>query len=63
VSQAELDHILVPFSETRDLGAGLGLALCKTMLDKQGIPFEALAFPESGIVYTIKLPTHKEEQQ
>lgn len=62
VSQAELDHILVPFSETRDLGAGLGLALCKTMLDKQGIPFEALAFPETGIVYTIKLPTHKEEQ-
>lgn len=61
VSQAELDHILVPFSETRDLGAGLGLALCKTMLEKQGIPFEARAVPEAGIIYTIKLPTHKEE--
>ena len=63
VSQTELDHIMVPFSETRDLGAGLGLALCKTMLQKQGIPFEALAIPEAGIVYTITLPTHKEEQQ
>lgn len=63
VTQAELDHILVPFSETRDLGAGLGLALCKTMLEKQGIPFVALAVPEAGIIYTIKLPTHKEEQQ
>ncbi len=63
VTQAELDHILVPFSETRDLGAGLGLALCKTMMEKQGIPFVALAVPESGIIYTIKLPTHKEEQQ
>ncbi len=63
VSQTELDHILVPFSDTRDLGAGLGLALCKTMLDKQGIPFNALAAPEAGIIYTIELPTHKEEQQ
>ncbi len=61
VSQTELDHILVPFSETRDLGAGLGLALCKTMLEKQGIPFEAQAVPDTGIIYIIKLPTHKEE--
>ena len=63
LSQAELDHILVPFSETRDLGAGLGLALCKTMLEKQGIPFEARVGTEAGVIYTITLPTHKEEQQ
>ena len=62
ISQAELDHLLVPFSETRDLGAGLGLALCKTMLEKQGIPFVALADEYSGIHYTITLPTSKEEQ-
>ncbi len=62
ISQAELDHLLVPFSETRDLGAGLGLALCKTMLEKQGIPFVALADEHAGIKYTITLPTRKEEQ-
>jgi signal transduction histidine kinase len=62
ISQAELDHLLVPFSETRDLGAGLGLALCKTMLDKQGIPFVAQADEYNGIHYTITLPTLKEEQ-
>ena len=61
ISQTELDHLLVPFSETRDLGAGLGLALCKTMLEKQGIPFVALADENSGIHYTITLPTSKEE--
>lgn len=61
ISQAELDHLLVPFSETRDLGAGLGLALCKTMLEKQSIPFVALADEQSGIHYTITLPTSKEE--
>ena len=61
VSQAELDHLLVPFSETRDMGAGLGLALCKTMLEKQGIPFVAQADLHEGIRYTITLPTRKEE--
>ena len=62
ISQAELDHLLVPFSETRELGAGLGLALCKTMLEKQGTPFVAQAGQDDGIRYTITLPTRKEEQ-
>lgn len=62
ISQAELDRLLVPFSESRDLGAGLGLALCKTMLEKQGITFVAHADEQDGIRYTITLPTHKEEQ-
>ena len=62
VSQEELDAMLTPFSSTQDLGAGLGLALCKTMLDKQGIPFSAEALPDSGVIYTIILPTRKEEQ-
>jgi K+-sensing histidine kinase KdpD len=62
ISQSELNRLLVPFSETRDLGAGLGLALCKTMLEKQGIPFLARAGEHDGIHYTITLPTHKEEQ-
>jgi hypothetical protein len=38
------------------------MALSKTMLEKQGIPFVAQADTESGIRYTITLPTHKEEQ-
>ena len=62
ITQPELDHLLVPFSETHDLGAGLALALCKTMLDKQGIPFVAQADEHEGIRYTITLPTRKEEQ-
>ncbi len=61
ISQTELDWLLVPFSETRDLGAGLGLALCKSMLEKQGIPFVAEANVQNGIRYTITLPTRKED--
>ena len=63
LSQEALDTLLVPFSSTLELGSGLGLALCKTMLEKQGIPFSAQLLPERGIEYTILLPTRKEEQR
>jgi signal transduction histidine kinase len=62
VSQEELDSLLTPFAITHDLGTGLGLALCRTMLEKQDIPLIVIAPPEGGITYTITLPTRKEEQ-
>jgi signal transduction histidine kinase len=62
VAQAELDMLLSPFAITHDMGTGFGLALCKTMLDKQGIPLDVIAPPEGGITYTITLPIRKEEQ-
>jgi hypothetical protein len=62
LSQEALDALLVPFSTTLELGSGLGLALCKTMLEKQGIPFRAQLLPEQGIEYTIILPTRQEDQ-
>lgn len=62
VSQEELEELLTPFAITHDMGNGLGLALCRTMLEKQGIPLLVVAPPEGGIIYTITLPTSKEEQ-
>ena len=62
ISQDEMDAILVPFSSTQEMGTSLRLALCKTMLEKQGIPLNAQTVPEDGIIFTIILPTHKEEQ-
>ena len=61
VSQDELDALLTPFAITHDMGTGLGLALCRTMLDKQGIPLIVIAPPGGGITYMITLPTRKEE--
>ena len=62
VAQEELDALLTPFAITHDMGTGFGLALCRTMLEKQGIPLAVTAPPEGGITYTIILPTRKEEQ-
>jgi signal transduction histidine kinase len=61
ITQEALDAMLAPFSSTLELGSGLGLSLCATMLERQGLPFSARLMPEEGVVYTIKLPTRKEE--
>jgi len=60
VSQEELDLLLTPFAITHDMGTGVGLALCRTMLEKQNIPLTVTAPPEGGIIYTITFPTRKE---
>jgi signal transduction histidine kinase len=62
VAQEELNLLLTPFAITHDMGTGIGLALCRTMLEKQGIPLAVTALPEGGLTYTITLPTRKEEQ-
>lgn len=62
VTREELDSLMTPFSETSDLGSGIGIALCRTMLEKQGVPLDVVAPPEGGITYTITLSTLKEEQ-
>ncbi len=62
LSEEDLESMLTPFAASQDMGSGLGLALCRSMLDKQNIPFLVVAPPEGGVVYTITLPIKKEEQ-
>jgi hypothetical protein len=62
VTQESLDMLLTPFAITHDMGTGIGLALCRAMLEKQGIPLAVTVPPEGGILYTITLPVRKEEQ-
>ncbi|MBK5276472.1 MAG: GAF domain-containing sensor histidine kinase [Desulfuromonadales bacterium] len=62
VTQTEIDALPTPFAITHELNTGIGLALCRTMLEKQGIPLAITVPPEGGITYMITLPTRKEEQ-
>ena len=62
VSEDELEALLTPFAETHEMGSGLNLALCRSMLEKQDIPLLVVAPPDDGVRYSIKLPTRKEEQ-
>ena len=62
LSEDELEALLTPFSETREMGSGLSMALSRSMLDKQNIPLMVVAPPEGGVTYSIKLPTSKENR-
>ncbi len=61
LSEEELEALLTPFTETREMGSGLNMALSRSMLEKQNIPLLVVAPPEGGVTFTITLPTHKEE--
>jgi len=61
-SHAPVEQHSFPFSPPRDQGAGLGLTLCRSMLEKQGVPLTTIFPPEGGTIYSIALPTHKEDQ-
>lgn len=54
---AELgDRIFEPFISTKDSGAGLGLAICKRIVEEHGGEITAASRPEQGAVFTVRLP-------
>jgi len=56
-----LESLAMPFNDTQELGIGLGLPLCKTILEKSGFPFIVTSSPAGGTTYAIRLPQHKED--
>jgi signal transduction histidine kinase len=61
ISPEAREQLTTPFSATQGLGSGAALPLCKTILDKHGIPFEMESAAEGGTQYIVRLPRRKEE--
>jgi signal transduction histidine kinase len=57
----EQDSIVTPFAATQELGSGLGLPLCKTILERYGNHFLIETPPEGGTKYTIRLLQTRED--
>jgi hypothetical protein len=55
------ETLISPFAATEELGSGIGLPLCRSILAKHGLPFDMESVPEGGIRYNIRLPIRKEE--
>jgi signal transduction histidine kinase len=55
------ETLSTPFSATEELGSGIGLPLCRSILAKNGLPFDMESVPEGGIRYKIGIPNRKEE--
>jgi signal transduction histidine kinase len=55
------ESLINPFNTTEELGIGVGLPLCKVILERHGNSFEIEEPPEGGNRYCIKLPLSTEE--
>jgi signal transduction histidine kinase len=50
------EHIFEPFVSTKETGLGLGLSICKRILEAHGGAIEAANRPGGGAVFTVRLP-------
>ena len=60
LSEKAQEALTAPFFQTQELGAGVGLSLCKTILERQGSSLSIISSPGGGNTYSIRLLTRKE---
>lgn len=51
-----LDHIFRPFFTTKPQGMGMGLAICRSLIESYGGSLRAENHPEGGAVFHVELP-------
>ena len=59
-SEKAQQDLTAPFFMTQEMGTGVGLSLCKTILERQGNSLSIIGCREGGNVYSIRLLTRKE---
>ena len=62
LSPESIEAMTTPFGSTEELGSGLGVAICKTIMEKHGNIFEVDTPPGGGSRYIIKLPMNREDR-
>ncbi|MEJ2698422.1 MAG: ATP-binding protein [Desulfuromonadales bacterium] len=56
IAPEELENIFVPFFTTKTQGTGLGLPICKQLLEQHGGTIHVESRVGSGSTFTIELP-------
>jgi len=60
LSEQAQEALTAPFFQTQELGAGVGLSLCKTLLERAGNSLSLISTPGGGNTYSIRLLIKKE---
>jgi len=57
------DHIFDPFASTKGEGMGLGLSICRTIIEAHGGTIRAEPNPDGGTIFRITLEKAEREQE
>jgi signal transduction histidine kinase len=58
VAAGEIDNLFKALATTKPSGMGLGLAICKSIIEAHGGSISARTRPEQGMTFSIVLPIH-----
>lgn len=61
LSPEALQSLTTPFFVSQELGSGVGLPLCKSILERHGSSLVIQSRPQGGTTYIVRLPGKKEE--
>jgi two-component system sensor histidine kinase AtoS len=59
IAELDLEKIFQPFFTTKPNGTGLGLPICKRLIEQQSGTISAIRNPERGLTFTIHLPVEQ----